>query len=111
RRPVGRPARPVGCGAARASRPARPAAVDRGARGRRGAGVHRADLVRHRSPVRIAPAIAAARGSLTAMLKESGRGSSGSRASQRARGALVIAELALAMLLLVGAGLLVRSFS
>jgi putative ABC transport system permease protein len=59
----------------------------------------------------IAPAIAAARGSLTAMLKESGRGSSGSRASRRARGALVIGELALAMLLLVGAGLLVRSFS
>ena len=59
----------------------------------------------------IAPAIAAARGSLTAMLKESSRGSSGSRASQRARGALVVAELALAMLLLVGAGLLVRSFS
>ena len=59
----------------------------------------------------IAPAIAAARGSLTAMLKESGRGSSGSRASQRARGGLVVAELALAVLLLIGAGLLVRSFS
>lgn len=59
----------------------------------------------------IAPAIAAVRGSLTAMLKESGRGSSGARASQRARGGLVVAELALAVLLLVGAGLLIRSFS
>ncbi|HKT09957.1 MAG TPA: ABC transporter permease [Gemmatimonadaceae bacterium] len=59
----------------------------------------------------LAPAIAAARGSLTAMLKETARGSSGSRASQRARSGLVMAELALAMLLLIGAGLLVRSFS
>ena len=59
----------------------------------------------------IAPAVAAARARLTAMLKESARGSSGSRASQRARGGLVMAELALAMLLLIGAGLLVRSFS
>jgi predicted permease len=58
-----------------------------------------------------APSIAAARASLTAMLKESSRGSSGSRASRRVRGGLVVGELALAMLLLVGAGLLVRSFS
>lgn len=59
----------------------------------------------------IAPAIAAARTRLTSMLKESARGSSGSRGSQRARAGLVMAELALAMLLLIGAGLLVRSFS
>ena len=59
----------------------------------------------------MAPAIAAARARLTSMLKESSRGSSGSRASRRVRGGLVVGELALAMLLLVGAGLLVRSFS
>lgn len=59
----------------------------------------------------IAPAIAAARTRLTSMLKDSARGSSGSRGSQRARAGLVMAELALAMLLLIGAGLLVRSFS
>lgn len=59
----------------------------------------------------LAPAIAAARASLAGMLKESARGSSGSRASRRVRGGLVVGELALAMLLLVGAGLLVRSFS
>ncbi len=59
----------------------------------------------------IAPAIGAARASLTAMLKDSARGSSGSRASRRVRSGLVVGELALAMMLLVGAGLLVRSFS
>jgi predicted permease len=42
-------------------------------------------------------------------LQESGRSETSSRARQRLRSVLVISEIALAMLLLVGAGLLVRS--
>jgi putative ABC transport system permease protein len=43
-------------------------------------------------------------------LKESGRSSTSSRAQQRVRSALVVAELAVALILLVGAGLLVKTF-
>ena len=43
-------------------------------------------------------------------LKESGRSSTSSRAQQRVRGALVVGELAVALILLVGAGLLVKTF-
>jgi putative ABC transport system permease protein len=43
-------------------------------------------------------------------LKDGGRGSSVSRSAQLTRGALVIAQTALAVVLLVGAGLLLRSF-
>ena len=42
-------------------------------------------------------------------LQESGRSETSSRARQRLRSALVVTEIAVAMLLLVGAGLLVRS--
>ena len=55
------------------------------------------------------PAIFATRG-LSGNLKESGRGAVTTRGGARTRGALVIAELALALMLLVGAGLLMRSF-
>jgi len=55
------------------------------------------------------PAFTATRG-LSASLKESGRGAVTGRGSSRVRGALVIAELALAVMLLAGAGLLMRSF-
>jgi putative ABC transport system permease protein len=55
------------------------------------------------------PAFTATRG-VAASLKESGRGAATHRASARVRGALVIAELALAVMLLAGAGLLMRSF-
>ncbi len=50
-------------------------------------------------------------GALDGMLKEQGRGSSGGMRAHRARSALVAIEVALAAVLLVGAGLLIRSFS
>jgi putative ABC transport system permease protein len=56
----------------------------------------------------LAPALAASRTELGAVLQE-GRRSGPSRESQRMRGALVVAEIALALVLLVGAGLLLRS--
>ena len=58
----------------------------------------------------LAPAIQATRPDLAGSLKEGGRGSSGGGVRQRVRGALVIAEVALAFILLTGAGLLIRSF-
>jgi putative ABC transport system permease protein len=56
------------------------------------------------------PAMHSARSELGQMLKESVRASSGRRAATRTRGALVVSEMALAVVLLVGAGLLIRSF-
>jgi predicted permease len=43
-------------------------------------------------------------------LKEGGRTASDGRERQRARGALVVAQMALALVLLVGSGLMIRSF-
>jgi hypothetical protein len=57
----------------------------------------------------LVPAFHAARTELGQMLKDGMRGGS-RRATQRTRGALVVTELALAVVLLVGAGLLIRSF-
>ncbi|HUQ81167.1 MAG TPA: ABC transporter permease [Gemmatimonadaceae bacterium] len=57
------------------------------------------------------PAIQAARSNVSGMLKDGVRGSSGGVASRRARNTLVMTEMALAVVLLVGAGLLIRSFS
>src|SRR5262249_43922784 len=58
----------------------------------------------------VAPASQAARPDLEGMLPESGRTGSGSRRQTRTRNALVVCQVALALVLLVGAGLLVRSF-
>lgn len=56
------------------------------------------------------PAFQASNGNLHDSLKDGGRGASGSRASGRTRRALVIAQVSLALMLLTGAGLLIRSF-
>jgi putative ABC transport system permease protein len=59
----------------------------------------------------LAPAWHIARTDLREALNEAGRGTSASEGSRRLRSVLVVSELALAVLLLVGAGLLIRSFS
>jgi putative ABC transport system permease protein len=59
----------------------------------------------------LAPAWHVARTDLQAKLSETGRGASAAGATQRLRAVLVVSELSLAVLLLAGAGLLIRSFS
>ena len=49
-------------------------------------------------------------GDLGATLKESGRGADSGRGRHRVRNALVVSQVAVALVLLVGAGLMVRSF-
>jgi predicted permease len=57
----------------------------------------------------LAPALTTARRSLSAATREGGRGVAGGATARRIRRTLVRAELALAIVLLVGAGLLLRS--
>jgi putative ABC transport system permease protein len=58
----------------------------------------------------VLPAMQGSRTDLNEVLKEGARGSSGGAVRARIRSALVIAEVALSLLLLVGAGLMVRTF-
>ena len=58
----------------------------------------------------IAPAIQAVRGDLQSALRDGGRGSGMGAGRQRLRSALVVGEVALSLVLLVGAALFVRSF-
>ena len=57
----------------------------------------------------LAPAIQATRPSLTGGMKEGGHGSTSGSGGRRMRASLVVAEVALAFVLLVGAGLMMRS--
>jgi putative ABC transport system permease protein len=59
----------------------------------------------------LAPAVHTAATDLHGMLKEGGRGAAGDRGGQGLRRMLVIAEVALALTLLTGAGLLIKSFA
>ena len=58
----------------------------------------------------LVPALQASKPQLVDSLKEGGRSGAGGAKSQRVRNGLVIAEVALALTLLIGAGLMVRSF-
>lgn len=58
----------------------------------------------------LVPALQASRADASEALKDSSRGSTGGRRAGRVRSALLVAEVALSLVLLVGAGLLVSSF-
>jgi putative ABC transport system permease protein len=58
----------------------------------------------------LVPAIASAKPELTEALKEGGRGSTTGTRRNRVRNALVVSEVALALVLLIGASLLLKSF-
>ena len=58
----------------------------------------------------LAPALQISRPDVQDAIKETGRGTSGSRRQNRLRQVLIAAEVALSVVLLVGAGLLFRSF-
>ena len=58
----------------------------------------------------VAPALSAARGDVHDALKEGGRGSTSGGGGARVRRVLVASEIAVALVLLIGAGLLMRSF-
>jgi putative ABC transport system permease protein len=58
----------------------------------------------------LAPALQMSRGRLSQALKAGGRSVTESRARQRLRGLLVVAQMTLALMLLVAAGLMVKSF-
>src|SRR5690606_18758568 len=59
----------------------------------------------------LVPALQAGRASFGDSLRERGRSAPGGARGRRVRAALVVAELALAVVLLAGAGLLLRSFA
>jgi predicted permease len=58
----------------------------------------------------LAPALQATSGDVLTPLREGSAGSGESRARHRFRGMLVVTEIALAVLLLIGSGLMIRSF-
>jgi putative ABC transport system permease protein len=57
----------------------------------------------------LAPALASSKADVNNSLKESGKGSTHGRQSHRIRGLLVVSEFALALVLLVGAGLMIKT--
>jgi putative ABC transport system permease protein len=58
----------------------------------------------------VAPAVQGSRANLNAVLTEGGRGGTAGRAARGLRSALVVMEIALALVVLIGSGLLMRSF-
>ncbi len=58
----------------------------------------------------LVPALQTSRPDLNESLKEGGRGGTAGRARHRLRGALAVGEIALALVLLTGAGLMLKSF-
>jgi predicted permease len=58
----------------------------------------------------IVPALQVSKTNVNNLLKEGGRGNAGSRRTRWLSGTMVVVELALTLVLLVGAGLMVRSF-
>ena len=59
----------------------------------------------------LVPALSSVRSDLNSILKTSGRGTTGTRSRARLRNGLVVSEIASCVVLLVGAGLLIRSFA
>src|SRR5262249_34826363 len=58
----------------------------------------------------VAPAVRAARGDLSKTFTADGRGSSAARSERRLSDTLMVTEIALSLVLMVGAGLLTRAF-
>ena len=58
----------------------------------------------------LVPALSSSRLDMNEVLKEGGRGAAGGRLRQRVRSVLVVSEVALALMLLIGAGLLIKGF-
>ncbi|HEV2314197.1 MAG TPA: ABC transporter permease [Candidatus Acidoferrales bacterium] len=58
----------------------------------------------------LAPALQLSKTDLTSVLRDEGRGSTGSRRAASSQNLLVVAQVALSMILLIGSGLLIRSF-